>query len=145
MVIPSLPHGARDGLAPFKWDAIVPPMSPELPAEDDVLFLHNPRCSKSRKVKELLDERGVSYTERRYLENPLSRAELEDLGRALDAPPAEWVRTTEAAFETLTTDAAPEDLYAAMVEQPILMQRPIVVKGARALIGRPPEAVLELF
>ena len=116
-----------------------------LPAGDgELLLLHNPRCSKSRAARELLVERGVAFTERRYLDDPLSREELADLARRLGRPPREWARRGEAAW-TLPDDAGDEEVLAAMAKHPILIERPIMVRGARAVVGRPPERVLELL
>jgi arsenate reductase len=114
-----------------------------LPDSDEVVLLHNPRCSKSRAVRTLLEERGIEFQERRYLEDPLSRAELEELGRRLARPPREWVRGGEAAWrETgIGPEAEEGPLLEAMAAHPILMERPIVVRGPRAIVGRPPEAV----
>jgi len=119
-----------------------------LPASSDrLLLLHNPRCSKSRAAKALLDARGVAYTERRYLEEPLERDELVDLARRLGRPAVEWTRITEPAFAALGLAASsPEDaLLDAIAHHPELLERPVLVRGARALIGRPPEAILELL
>ena len=115
--------------------------------DEDVLLLHNPRCSKSRATRALLEENGIAFTERLYLEQPLTRDELEDLRGRLDRPAREWTRRGEAAFAEsgLSGDADDAQLLAAMEEHPILMERPIVIRGARARVGRPPESVLELF
>jgi len=122
------------------------PNSP-LPDGDTLVLLHNPRCSKSRAAHALLTERGVAFAERRYLEDPLSRAELAFLRERLGRPPSEWVRSGEAAFAAAglgeRSDAAA--LLDAMAAHPILIERPILVRGARAVVGRPPERVLELL
>lgn len=112
-----------------------------------ILLLHNPRCSKSREAKALLDARGVAYTERRYLEEPLSREELADLARRLGRPAREWTRTKEAAFAQLglTAEADDASLLDAIARHPVLLERPMLVRGARAVVGRPPEAILELL
>lgn len=112
-----------------------------------VLLLHNPRCSKSRQTLALLQEKGIEFTERRYLEDPLDAAELTELGERLGRPAREWVRRKESAFEEAGLGANDSDarLIAAMAEHPVLMERPIVVTGERARVGRPPEDVLELF
>ena len=117
------------------------------PNDDQIVLLHNPRCSKSRATKEILEGRGVAFTERRYLEDPLSVAELEDLAGRLGLPISQWVRRKEAAFaEAGLSDSSDEaDLRNAVAETPLLMERPIVIRGSRAAIGRPPEAVLALL
>jgi arsenate reductase len=119
-----------------------------LPSSDDeLLLLHNPRCSKSRATRALLEERGVDFTLREYLVEPLSEAELETLAARLGKPVAAFVRVKETEFATsgCTADSADADLIAAMAANPILMERPILVRGDRAAIGRPPEDVLELL
>ena len=118
-----------------------------LPSDDGaVLLLHNPRCSKSRAARALLEERGVAFEERRYLERPLSREELEDLADRLGVEPAAWTRQSEDAFSAagLTADASRDALLDAIARHPILLERPIAVRGSRAVVGRPPERVLEL-
>jgi arsenate reductase len=117
-----------------------------LPSSDDeFLLLHNPRCSKSRAARELLEGRGVSFTERRYLDEPLSREELAELHRRLGRPVREWLRAREAAEAGLSGEADEAALLAAMARQPVLMERPILVRGRRAVVGRPPEKVLDLL
>jgi arsenate reductase len=116
-----------------------------LPAGDDgIVLLHNPRCSKSRAARALLEERGVAFVERRYLEDPLSPAELSELAARLGRPAREWARRGEAAW-TLGDAPADAAVLAAMAAHPILIERPILVRGRRAIVGRPPERVLELL
>jgi len=112
-----------------------------------LVLLHNPRCSKSRAAKQLLDARGVAYTERRYLEEPLSRAELAALARKLGRPAREWVRTVEDAWREAGLDAEAGDgaILDAMARHPVLIERPILIAGERAAVGRPPEALLALL
>ena len=113
---------------------------------DELTLLHNPRCSKSRAAKALLDERGVAYRERRYLEEPLSRAELAELRRRLEVPAAQWLRRGEEAHQLAGLDRASDEaaILAAMAEYPVLIERPILIAAERAVVGRPPERVLEL-
>ncbi len=123
-------------------------MSLPLPGPDDgLLLLHNPRCSKSRATQALLDERGVSFGVRPYLDEALSAAELEDLGRRLGKPASEWVRKGEAAYQEagLSAQSSDSELRGAMVRHPILMERPILVSAKQAAVGRPPENVLALL
>jgi arsenate reductase len=114
--------------------------------EGALVLLHNPRCSKSRAARALLEARGVAFVERRYLEDPLSRGELEDLARRLARPPSEWVRRGEDAYARAGLGASSDAsaLLDAMAAHPILIERPIAVRGERAVVGRPPERVLEL-
>lgn len=119
-----------------------------LPTGDgELVLLHNPRCSKSRAARSLLEERGVAFAERRYLENPLTPAELADLAARLGRPPREWVRRAEPAWRDAGLDDASGDaaILAAMAAHPVLVERPILVRGRRAVVGRPPERVLELL
>lgn len=115
------------------------------PTDAEVVLLHNPKCSKSRAARALLEERGVSFVERRYLEEPLSRGELEELGRRLGRPVREWLRAKEAREAGVDPSTDEAALLDAMAERPILMERPILVRGARAVVGRPPERILELL
>lgn len=114
---------------------------------DTVVFLHNPKCSKSRTVKSLLDDRNVAYIERLYLEDPLSLDELVELRTLLDRPAREWVRSGESQYAAseLDVNAGEEAHLAAIAQYPILLERPIVVHGGEARVGRPPSAVLELL
>lgn len=113
-----------------------------LPATDDeVLLLHNAGCSKSRATKALLEQAGVSFTERAYLDDPLTREELEELRTRLDLPPRDWLRPGEGQLDVGDDDA----VLAALAADPARMQRPIVVRGSRAAIGRPPANVFQLF
>jgi arsenate reductase len=110
-------------------------------------LLHNPRCSKSRAAKALLDERGFAYEERRYLDEPLSAGELSILRQRLDRSPREWVRPGEDAYRQAGLSPASSDdaLLAAMARFPTLIERPILIVGDRAVVGRPPDQVLELL
>jgi arsenate reductase len=112
-----------------------------------VLLLHNPKCSKSRAALDLLRERGVDAVIRLYLEDPLDREELEDLGRRLGRSPIEFARPQQAEFKQagLSRSSSDEAILKAMVTTPILMERPILVRGERAAIGRPPEDILRLL
>lgn len=113
----------------------------------ELVLLHNPRCSKSRAAKALLEEKGVAFRERRYLEEPLSRAELAELGRKLGLPAREWLRRGEEAYREagLGANATDGEILDAMARHPVLMERPVLVAGARAVVGRPPERILALL
>ena len=116
-------------------------------SDDELLLLHNPRCSKSRAALSLLEERGVAFAVREYLEDPLSREELASLVERLGRPARDLVRKQEAAFREAgcSADSSDDEILAATAAAPILMERPILVRGRRAAIGRPPEDVLELL
>jgi arsenate reductase len=120
----------------------------DLPDSDAaVLLLHNPRCSKSRAARGLLEERGVEFAERRYLDEPLSIAELYELAARLGRPPREWLRSGEEAWAAagLGSDASDDAILRAMAAHPSLIERPILVRGRRAAVGRPPERILDLL
>lgn len=113
-----------------------------------VTIYHNPRCSKSRQTLALLQENGVEPDIIHYLDTPPDAAALKGLLGKLGLKPRELMRRKEAAYkenglndETLDEDA----LIAAMVANPILIERPIVVNGAKAALGRPPEQVLDIL
>lgn len=109
---------------------------------------HNSRCSKSRGALELLRARGIEPEVVYYLETPPSPAQLRELLRMLGLPARELLRKGEDAYRKLGLDDASlsEDaLIEAMAEHPKLVERPVFVNGGRAVIGRPPERVLEIL
>lgn len=110
---------------------------------------HNPKCSKSRKTLELLETRGFKPQLRKYLDDPPAQEELDKVLEALNLAPRELMRKKEAEFEELNlADASRthEELVRAMVNHPVLIQRPVVITSdGRAKLGRPPESVLALF
>jgi|SRR5699024_6105648 len=108
---------------------------------------HNPRCQKSREALAILEESGREFTIRKYLEDPLTEQELGDLISKLGIKPLELIRDNEKIFkEKYKGDKlTDEEWIRVMVENPRLIQRPIVVSGDRAVIGRPPENVRSLL
>ena len=116
-------------------------------SDEEMLLLHNPKCSKSRATLALLEGEGVGFATRLYLEDPLDREELQDLGRRLGASIIEFTRTKQAEFASsgLSKDSSESAILDAMAANPILMERPVLIRGARAAIGRPPEDVLALL
>lgn len=113
----------------------------------DVQVYFNPRCSKCRTAWSILEERGVDADQYRYLEAGPDRAEIERVMRLLGIDdPREMMRTGEDVYRELAlAGAGADELVEAMVEHPILIERPIVIRGDRAVIARPPERVDELF
>jgi arsenate reductase len=114
----------------------------------DYTMYHNPRCSKSRQTLALLEEKGIQPELRLYLESPPSAAELVEVLGKLSLSPRQLLRKGEAAYAEAGLDEqalSDAEVIAAMVAEPILMERPIVVKGGRAVLGRPPENVLDLI
>ncbi len=111
-----------------------------------ITLWHNPRCSKSRAALALLEERGPVEV-RRYLEDAPDEAELRRVHALLGRPAIEMVRVKEREFKAagLTQDAGDAALFAAMAAHPRLIERPVAIAGDRAVIGRPPEAVLDLL
>lgn len=111
-----------------------------------ITIYHNPRCSKSRQTLELLNSRGIQADIRLYLEQPLNADELLHLLTMLNMTADQLVRKSEQYYkDNLRGKALTQDqLIQAMIENPKLIERPIVVAGDKAAIGRPPEAVLEI-
>ena len=116
-------------------------------AHADVTVWFNPNCSKCRGARDLLDEQGVTCELVRYLEDSPSRAEIERIMGLLGIDdPRAMMRTGEAVYkEEGLADAPADELLDAMVKHPILIERPIIIRGDRAVIGRPPERALELL
>lgn len=115
---------------------------------DRLEIYHNPRCSKSRQALGLIEAAGVEHDVIRYLDDPPSVARLKALLKALGLKPRDVMRRKEAVYRELGLDDAglgDEALIAAMVANPILIERPIVSKGKAACLGRPPEKVSEFL
>jgi arsenate reductase (glutaredoxin) len=113
-----------------------------------VTIYHNPRCSKSRQSLALLNERGHEVEIIEYLKTPPNAATLACLLDGLGLEPRDLMRKQEAPYKELGLDDPALEraaLIAAMVENPILIERPIVVAGGRVALGRPPEAVLAIL
>lgn len=108
---------------------------------------HNPRCSKSRSACALIAENGIAAEVVEYLQTPPSKEELRALLKKLGMKPAELVRQGEAEFKEYFAGRAltDDEWLDAMVAHPILIERPIVVCGDKAIVARPPEKVLELL
>jgi arsenate reductase len=109
---------------------------------------HNPKCSKSRQALALLREAGVELTVVEYLKTPLSVAQLSALARKLALPVHAMLRDGEDEYAALDLGAPGKtdaEVLAAIAQHPILLQRPIIEQGPRAVIGRPPEKLKELL
>jgi arsenate reductase (glutaredoxin) len=109
---------------------------------------HNPRCSKSRQTLALLEERGIGPRVVDYLKTPPSAAELKTILKKLRLRPRDLMRKGEPLYAELgfkDRDLDDDALIALMVANPILIERPIVVSGGKAAIGRPPESVLKIL
>jgi arsenate reductase len=117
--------------------------------DDDVTIFHNPSCSKSRGALGILGDRAVDAEVVEYLVTPPSRRALEDIAGKLVNPIAELVRRGDPRFKELGLDPAGYTTTAEVVDlllaHPELMERPVVMKGDRAVIARPPERVAEVL
>jgi arsenate reductase len=113
-----------------------------------VEIYHNPRCSKSRQTLQLLEENGVAPSITEYLKTPPDKAELEKILTMLGMQPRDLMRKKEAEYKEAGLDnptLTREQLIQAMIDHPKLIERPIVISNGRAVIGRPPEKVLEIL
>jgi arsenate reductase len=114
----------------------------------DVTIYHNPRCSKSRQTLQLLQEQGIEPTIRLYLEDSPSAKEIKEILTKLGLSPRELLRKGEEAYkenQLSNKELSDAVLIKAMVDFPKLIERPIVIKGDQAKLGRPPEQVLEIL
>ena len=113
-----------------------------------ISLLHNPRCSKSRQALALLEANGVEPDIVLYLENTPDKTELAEIIEKLGISARDLLRKSEQAYKELNLKdptKTDEELLAAMLEHPKLIERPIAIRGNQARIGRPPEQVLELL
>lgn len=112
-----------------------------------ITIYHNPRCSKSREGLELLKESGEEYKVREYLKEPVTEEELANLLEQLGMAPIELVRTEEKIWKEnyKEIDLSDDELIRVMTEHPKLIQRPIVVKDHKAVVGRPASKITELL
>ncbi|MEC4238340.1 MULTISPECIES: arsenate reductase (glutaredoxin) [unclassified Pseudomonas] len=114
----------------------------------DLTLYHNPRCSKSRGALELLEARGLTPTVVRYLDTPLDASQIRDLLAKLNIGARQLLRSGEDEYKALNlADASLSEaqLIDAMAAHPKLIERPVLVVGDKAVIGRPPEKVLEIL
>ncbi|OUR85795.1 arsenate reductase (glutaredoxin) [Cycloclasticus sp. 44_32_T64] len=113
-----------------------------------IKIYHNPRCSKSRQTLKLLEERGVQMDIIEYLKEAPSKTELESVLELLNMEPRELMRKGETVYKELdlkNESLSSAQLITAMLENPILIERPIVLANGKAAIGRPPESVLDIL
>ncbi|MBJ6611144.1 MAG: arsenate reductase (glutaredoxin) [Candidatus Thiothrix moscowensis] len=113
-----------------------------------VTIYHNPRCSKSRQTLEILQGKGITPTVVKYLDSPPDTATLNQLLELLGLEPRELMRQGEAEYTELNLadpSLSREQLIAAMVQNPRLIERPVVVANGKAVIGRPPQKVLDIL
>lgn len=110
---------------------------------DTITIWHNPRCSKSRETLKRIEAAGHAPVVRLYLADAPDAEEIAAVQALLGVPLVQMMRVKEAAFRDagLSKDSPEADLLAAMAANPVLIERPVVIRGGRAVIGRPPEAV----
>ena len=115
---------------------------------DNYIIYHNPRCSKSRQTLSIMNENNANIRIIEYLADPPTAEELENISRKLAISPMDFIRKKESEFTELGLNhynGSDSELYEIMSKNPKLIERPIVVRGDNAIIGRPPENVMELF
>ena len=113
-----------------------------------VTIYHNPRCSKSRQTLELLKTEGIDPEIIEYLNTPPDKATLKEILKLLGLAPRDLMRKNESIYKEGRLDddnLSDDELIDAMIETPILIERPIVLANGKAMIGRPPESVLEIL
>ena len=113
-----------------------------------IKIYHNPRCSKSRQTLELIRQKGIEPEVVEYLKTPPSKSELKDILSRLNMQPRQLMRTKEAEYKDNNLDSVElsnEQLIDAMVKNPKLIERPIVINQHKVALGRPPENVLEIL
>ena len=117
-------------------------------SNDKLVIYHNPRCSKSRATLQILEDRQCQPEIIEYLDEPPSPEELKRIIGLLGVPARELLRTTEPVYHDADLDddsLSDDEIIEAIYDYPALLQRPIVVQGERAIIGRPPERVLDII
>ena len=115
---------------------------------NDITIYHNPRCSKSKATLELITSMGITPIVKLYLEEPISYDELSNVLDKLNITPRELLRKTESLYEKYDLDnniLDDSEMIKLMIENPILIERPIVIRNKGAIIGRPPENVLKII
>ena len=114
----------------------------------EITLYHNPRCSKSRQALELLKQNGVDANIVEYLQTPPTHQQLDSILRGLAVSPRELIRKGQAEYKELNLgneELSRDQLIDAMIKNPILIERPILVAGDEIAIGRPPENILSIL
>jgi|TARA_B100000524_G_scaffold293489_1_gene168245 arsenate reductase len=115
---------------------------------DKVIIFHNPRCSKSRACLELITSMGITPRVKLYLDEIITNDELNNILRMLGIKPRELLRKSEEEYETYNLDdnkLEDEEIIKIIIENPILIQRPLVIANNSAIIGRPPENIFKIL
>ena len=118
------------------------------PMISKVVIYYNPRCRKSREALQIIKDRGIEPEIRYYLEEPPTQAELSEILRKMGKKPRDIFRKSEPLYKDLglkNKDLSDDDLLDYLIQYPILIERPIVVKGQRAVLGRPPEDIKKII
>ncbi len=113
-----------------------------------ITIYHNPRCSKSRKTLQLIEENNSGVEIIEYLKSPPSKSEFKNILKALNMKPREVLRKNEPEYKALGLDdqsLSEDQIIDLMLANPMIIERPIVVAGNRAVLGRPPENVLDII
>ncbi len=112
-----------------------------------IVVYHNPRCSKSRETIEILETQKANHEVIKYLDQPLGSEKLGKIIKLLDIKPLELVRKNEAIWKEnfRHLDFTDEELIEVMAKYPVLIERPIVINGDKAVIGRPPKKILDII
>ncbi len=111
----------------------------------NLVYYHNPKCSKSRAGLEILENSGVEFSVKEYLTEDLSLEELKQIVSKLDSPFEELIRHNEEPSQTIKVNSSQEIWLNAIINNPIILQRPLLVSSERAVIGRPPEKITALL
>ncbi len=109
---------------------------------------HNPRCSKSRQTLQIIEDKGLDVKVVEYLKTPPTKKELSEIIQNLGITPRQLLRKGEEAYKSMGLDdpkISDSKIISHMLDEPKLIERPIVVKGAKAILGRPPENVLDII
>jgi len=118
------------------------------PMSDQITVYEKPTCTKCRELDKLLRERGIAFEKINYYLEPLSEQKLRELLRKMRLRPSELLRSSEAVYRELglgKQDFSDDEIISLMIKHPDLIQRPIVERGARAVLGRPVENVKDLL
>ncbi|CAL2083769.1 arsenate reductase (glutaredoxin) [Tenacibaculum sp. 190524A05c] len=112
-----------------------------------IKIYHNPRCSKSRQGLAILEESGKDFTVVKYLDDQLTKEELNEIIQLLAISPMELVRKNEKIWKEnyKGKDLSDSEIITAMIENPKLIERPIVVNKSKAIVGRPPENITSIL
>ncbi len=111
-----------------------------------ITLYHNPRCSKSREALKYLEDKKMAFQVREYLKDPLSIEEIKELNQKLGIPVRDMIRDGEEEYEQEKLEgAAEEELFRALSKHPVLLQRPVIVSGLKAVIARPVERIRQIL